>query len=41
MSFADAIGAVHQRGKPMQEAVPVGEGAMAAIIGLSSDEVTT
>lgn len=41
ISFADAIVAVYHRGKAMQEAVPVGEGAMAAIIGLSSDDVTT
>jgi len=30
---------VHRRGKFMQEAVPVGEGAMAAILGPSLDEV--
>jgi [acyl-carrier-protein] S-malonyltransferase len=34
LSFADAVQAVHQRGRFMQEAVPEGEGAMAAIIGL-------
>ena len=33
-SFADAVRLVHARGRFMQEAVPVGEGAMAAIIGL-------
>jgi [acyl-carrier-protein] S-malonyltransferase len=32
-SFADAIGLVRRRGRYMQEAVPVGTGAMAAIIG--------
>ena len=32
--FADARRAVRRRGRYMQEAVPVGEGAMAAILGL-------
>ena len=34
LKFSDAVALVHKRGKFMQEAVPVGEGAMAAIIGL-------
>ena len=34
LSFQDAVLLVHKRGAYMQEAVPVGEGAMAAIIGL-------
>ena len=34
LSFRDAVVLVHKRGAYMQEAVPVGEGAMAAIIGL-------
>lgn len=34
LSFGDAVGLVHKRGKLMQEAVPQGEGAMAAILGL-------
>jgi [acyl-carrier-protein] S-malonyltransferase len=34
ISFADAVSLVRQRGAFMQTAVPVGEGAMAAIIGL-------
>lgn len=34
LKFRDAVILVHKRGKFMQEAVPVGEGAMAAIIGL-------
>jgi [acyl-carrier-protein] S-malonyltransferase len=34
MSFSDAVRAVRARGQFMQEAVPAGEGAMAAIIGL-------
>ncbi|MGA1847497.1 ACP S-malonyltransferase [Deferribacter abyssi] len=39
LSFDDAVLAVHNRGKFMQEAVPVGVGAMAAVIGASSDKV--
>ena len=35
LKFSDAVKIVHKRGKYMQEAVPVGEGAMAAIMGLS------
>jgi len=38
LSFQDAVLLVHKRGQYMQEAVPVGEGGMAAIIGLG-DEV--
>ncbi len=38
--FRDAVYAVKQRGKFMQEAVPVGEGAMAAVLGLPSERVT-
>lgn len=34
LKFQDAVKLVHKRGQFMQEAVPVGEGAMAAIIGL-------
>ena len=34
MKFSDAVVLVHKRGQFMQEAVPVGEGSMAAIIGL-------
>lgn len=34
LSFADALVAVRHRGQYMQEAVPVGTGAMAAILGL-------
>src|ERR1700729_2244798 len=33
MTFADAVRTVRNRGKYMQEAVPVGVGAMAAILG--------
>jgi [acyl-carrier-protein] S-malonyltransferase len=38
-SFADAVRTVHHRGRFMQEAVPAGEGAMAAILGLDEDGV--
>ena len=34
LDFADAVKLVRQRGRYMQEAVPAGEGAMAAILGL-------
>jgi [acyl-carrier-protein] S-malonyltransferase len=39
LSFADALVVVRHRGRYMQEAVPVGAGAMAAILGLDADEV--
>jgi len=39
MSFADAIRALRSRGQFMQEAVPEGRGAMAAILGLDADAV--
>lgn len=35
-SFADAVRVVRRRGQYMQQAVPVGQGAMAAIIGLDA-----
>ena len=38
-SFADALRLVRRRGRYMQEAVPAGEGAMAAILGLEADLV--
>src|SRR5437667_6129747 len=40
IAFADAVRTVRKRGKYMQEAVPVGVGAVAAILGMSSGEVT-
>jgi [acyl-carrier-protein] S-malonyltransferase len=39
LDFADALRLVRRRGELMQAAVPVGEGAMAAILGLASGEV--
>lgn len=41
MNFADAVRTVRKRGQFMQEAVPVGEGAMAAIIALDTDTIKT
>ncbi len=39
LSFADAVRLVRRRGLFMQEAVPAGAGAMAAIVGLPPEEV--
>lgn len=39
MAFADAVALVKLRGEYMQQAVPAGEGAMAAIIGLDDAKV--
>lgn len=39
MKFEDAVSLVSKRGEYMQQAVPVGEGAMAAILGLSDEQV--
>ena len=38
-AFADAVRAVRERGRLMQEACPPGQGAMAALIGLEPDAV--
>jgi [acyl-carrier-protein] S-malonyltransferase len=40
LQFADAVRTVRNRGKYMQEAVPVGVGAMAAILGMPLDRVS-
>lgn len=40
MSFADAVYTVHKRGQFMQEAVPLGKGGMAAVIGSDSETIT-
>jgi [acyl-carrier-protein] S-malonyltransferase len=37
--FADAVRTVRRRGQYMQQAVPVGTGAMSAILGLDADKV--
>ena len=39
LSFADAVRTVRNRGRYMQEAVPVGVGAMAAILGMEVEKV--
>jgi [acyl-carrier-protein] S-malonyltransferase len=39
LTFADAVRTVRNRGKYMQEAVPAGQGAMAAILALAADQV--
>lgn len=39
LNFKDAVRLVRKRGKFMQEEVPVGKGAMAAIIALSAEDV--
>ena len=37
LKFADALRLVHLRGQAMQEAVPVGQGGMAAIMGMEAE----
>jgi len=39
LAFADALRVVRERGRAMQQAVPVGQGGMAAILGLELDDV--
>lgn len=39
LDFSDAVRIVRKRGQFMQEAVPVGEGSMAAVLGLESDKI--
>jgi len=39
ISFSDAVSVVHKRGLFMQEAVPLGAGGMAAVIGISDFDV--
>ena len=40
IAFSDAVRAVRARGAFMQEAVPEGEGAMAAVLGLDAAKIT-
>ena len=39
LEFEDAIYLLHERGKAMQEAVPVGEGGMLAVLGIEISEL--
>jgi len=39
LGFQDAVRTVRERGRAMQTAVPVGVGAMAAILGMSAEDV--
>jgi [acyl-carrier-protein] S-malonyltransferase len=39
LRFEDAVQIVHRRGQYMQQAVPVGEGAMAAVLGMEFSDV--
>lgn len=39
ISFSDAVAIVRKRGKYMQEAVPMGEGTMAAVLGMEKEDV--
>ena len=39
LSFEDALYLLHERGKAMQESVPVGEGSMIAVLGANINEI--
>ena len=39
LTFHDALYLLHERGKAMQEAVPLGKGAMIAVLGININEV--
>ena len=39
LQFEDALFLLHERGKAMQEAVPVGKGSMIAVLGLEIEEI--
>ena len=40
LDFSDALYLLHERGKAMQSAVPVGKGEMIAVLGLTISEIT-
>ena len=40
LSFEDALYLLHERGKAMQEAVPLGSGSMIAVLGMKIDDIT-
>ena len=39
LNFEDALYLLHERGKAMQEAVPVGKGSMIAVLGMKTEEI--
>tara|TARA_B100001093_G_scaffold484763_1_gene518509 strand:- start:343 stop:1284 length:942 start_codon:yes stop_codon:yes gene_type:complete len=39
LNFNDALYLLHERGKAMQEAVPIGKGKMIAILGIKTEEI--
>ena len=39
LNFEDALYLLHERGKAMQEAVPVGQGSMVAVLGTKTDNI--
>ena len=39
LTFNDALRLLHERGKAMQEAIPVGKGSMIAVLGLNISEI--
>ncbi len=41
LSFNDALYLLHERGKAMQEAVPLGKGSMIAVLGMKTNELVS
>jgi [acyl-carrier-protein] S-malonyltransferase len=41
LDFNDALYLLHERGKAMQDSVPIGEGSMIAVLGLNINEIKT
>lgn len=39
LDFSDAVYLLHERGKAMQDAVPVGQGSMIAVLGIKINEI--